>query len=84
MLAKQRFLVALGEKRNVEFWDKKTDAWIGELQRESDFHGMSQRARGMVKKYGDADFGQSLGPYGNHPGLVRMLDRIAKDMEALK
>jgi hypothetical protein len=75
-------LVALEEKRNVEFWDNQSDKWVGELQREPDFDGMSQRARRIAKRYGDASFAEfAKSPYGNHPGLVRLLDRIAKDME---
>lgn len=49
--------------------------------REPNADRMLQDALVMVQAYGDEALPSQLGVYGNHPGLIKMLSRIRRQLQ---
>lgn len=73
-------LVELEQKHAAQYWDRQLSAWQDEIMSAPNADGMVQDALAMVQAYGDDDLPSQLGPYGNHPGLIRMLSRIRQEL----
>lgn len=74
-------LAELEQQRAAQYWDRQLDAWHGEILSEPNADQMVQDALFVVQNFGDRDLAKQLGPYGNHPGLIRMLSRIRTQLE---
>ena len=68
-------------QHSSQYWDRQLSAWQDEIMREPNADKMVQDALVMVQAYGDEDLPSQLGAYGNHPGLIRMLSRIRRQLQ---
>jgi hypothetical protein len=74
-------LVELELQHATQYWDNQISSWQDEIMSSPDADEMVQDALAMVQAYGDEDLPSQLGPYGNHPGLIRMLSRIRRQLQ---
>jgi hypothetical protein len=68
-------------QHSSQYWDRQLSAWQDEIMSEPNADRMVQDALVMVQAYGDKDLPSQLGAYGNHPGLIRMLSRIRRQLQ---
>jgi hypothetical protein len=71
----------LQQQHAAQYWDRQLNTWQDEIMREPNADKMVQDALVMVQAYGDEDLPSQLGAYGNHPGLIRMLSRIRRQLQ---
>jgi hypothetical protein len=74
-------LQELQQQHAAQYWDRQLTTWQDEIMREPNADKMVQDALVMVQAYGDEDLPSQLGAYGNHPGLIRMLSRIRRQLQ---
>lgn len=74
-------LQGLQQQHAAQYWDRQLTTWQDEIMREPNADKMVQDALVMVQAYGDEDLPSQLGAYGNHPGLIRMLSRIRRQLQ---
>ena len=67
-------------QHSSQYWDRQLSAWQDEIMSEPNADRMVQDALVMVQAYGDVDLPKQLGVYGNHPGLIKMLSRIRRQL----
>ena len=71
----------LQQQHAAQYWEHQLTTWQDEIMSEPNADKMVQDALVMVQAYGDEDLPSQLGAYGNHPGLIRMLSRIRRQLQ---
>ena len=71
----------LQQQHSTQYWERQLGTWQEEILREPNADQMVQDALVMVQAYGDEDLPSQLGAYGNHPGLIKMLSRIRRQLQ---
>lgn len=71
----------LQQQHAAQYWEHQLTTWQEEIMSEPNADKMVQDALVMVQAYGDEDLPKQLGAYGNHPGLIKMLSRIRRQLQ---
>lgn len=73
-------LAELAEAHSQRWWDQTLAAWNEELYADPDHQRVIGDAVAVIERFGDEDLPAEMGAFGSHPGLLRMLARVQREL----
>jgi len=76
----EALLAQLAEAHSERYWQQTLDAWNEELYADPNHQQVIGDAVAVIERFGDKDLPEEMGAFGSHPGLLRMLARVQRQL----